>query len=134
MSKYPEAFEGVKCMMAVQPISFEVLVRTCAKVRLTNLGGRLIFPIVRQFINWQSKYPLHDMSPISYVKDIKVPTLFVQVRNDPWTEPIDITGFYEATTVEKELFWPEGLNHRFQGYQYFGDNPQRMLLWLKKWM
>ena len=134
MSNQPDAFRNVKCMVAVQPISMEVFVRTYAKKRFTPVGGKLLFPIIKQFVNWQSKYRLQDMSPASYVKDIKVPTMYVQVRNDPWTELSDITGFYENTRSEKEFFWLEGLTHRFQGYQYFGDNPEKMLWWLKKWM
>jgi fermentation-respiration switch protein FrsA (DUF1100 family) len=74
------------------------------------------------------------MSPASFVKDIEVPTMYVQTRNDPWTELSDIIGFYEKTRSPKEFFWIEGLTHRFQGYQFFGDNPEKMLWWLKKWM
>jgi pimeloyl-ACP methyl ester carboxylesterase len=134
MSKQPEAFKKVKCMVAVQPISMEVFIRTYAKKRLTTSGGRLLFPAIKFFANHQSKYRLEDMSPKDYVNDIKVPTLYVQVRNDPWTELSDIIGFYESTQAEKEFFWLEGLTHRFHGYQYFGDTPQKMLEWLKKWM
>jgi hypothetical protein len=121
-------------MVAVQPISMEIFVRTYAKKRLTVVGGKLLFPVIKFFVNMQSKHLLQDMSPRDYVKDIKVPTLYAQVRNDPWTELSDIQGFYEATPTEKEFFWIEGFMHRFEGYQFFGDNPQRMLDWLKKWM
>ena len=134
MSKQPEVFRNVKCIVAVQPISMEVFVRTYAKKRFTNVGGKLLFPIVKAFVNWQSTHRLEDMSPASYVKDIKVSTLYVQVRNDPWTELSDITGFYENTPSEKEFFWLEGFSHRFQGYQYFGYRPEKMLAWHKKWM
>ncbi len=134
MSKQPDAFRNVKCMVAVQPISMEVFVRTYAKKRFTDAGGRLLFPVIKKFVNLQSKYRLVDMSPAGYVKDIKVPTLYVQVRNDPWTELSDINGFYENTPSEKEFFWLEGFSHRFQGYQYFGYRPEKMRWWLKKWM
>ncbi len=134
MSRNAEKFRKVKCMVAVQPISMEVFVRTYLKRRFTSVGGILLFPLVKGFVNLQSKYPLSEMSPAGYVKDLKVPTLFVQVRKDPWTELSDITSFYENTPTEKEFFWLEGLTHRFQGYQYFGDNPQKMLEWLKRWM
>jgi hypothetical protein len=60
--------------------------------------------------------------------------MYVQTRKDPWTELNDIVGFYESTQAPKEFFWIEELNHRFQAYQYFGDNPEKMLLWLNKWM
>lgn len=134
MSKQPEKFRKVKCLVAVQPISMEVFVRTYAKKRFTPIGGRLLFPLVKKFVNLQSKYRLEDMSPSRFIKDLRVPTLYVQTRNDPWTEMSDIVGFYENTPSTKEFFWLEGLNHRFQGYQYFGDTPEKMLMWLKKWM
>jgi alpha-beta hydrolase superfamily lysophospholipase len=134
MSKHPDEFRKVKCLVAVQPISMEVFVSTYLKKRFTPVGGKLLFPLVKKFVDWQSKYRLEDMSPASFVKDIKVPTMYVQTRNDPWTELSDIMGFYENTRATKEFFWLEGLNHRFQGYQYFGDNPEKMLWWLNKWM
>jgi predicted alpha/beta-fold hydrolase len=134
MSKQPQAFKNIKCLVAVQPISMAIFVRTYAKKRLTAVGGKLLFPVIQFFVNLQSKHRLQDMSPRDYVKDLKVPTLYVQVRNDPWTELSDILGFYEATSTEKEFFWLESFTHRFEGYQYFGENPQRMMDWLKKWM
>jgi dienelactone hydrolase len=134
MSKNPEKFGKVKCLVAVQPIPYDVFVRTYAKKRFSALGSKLILPLVKRFVNWQSKYPLEDMSPAGFVKDIKVPTLYVQTRNDPWTELSDIMSFYESTRSAKDFFWLEGLTHRFQGYQYFGENPEKMLWWLKKWM
>jgi len=134
MSKNPDSFRNVKCLVAVQPISMEVFVRTYLKKRFTSAGGRLLFPLVKAFVNMQSKYPLENMSPAGFVKDIQVPTLYIQTRGDPWTEPSDTMGFYENTTTAKEFFWIEGLTHRFQGYQYFGDHPEKMLWWLKKWL
>lgn len=134
MSKQQDKFKKVKCLIAVQPISMEVFVRTYFKKRFTSFGAKLLLPLVKMFVNWQSKYRLENMSPARFVKDIKVPTLYVQTRNDPWTELTDILGFYEDTQTTKEFFWIEGLTHRFQGYQYFGDNPEKMLWWLKKWI
>ena len=134
MSKRPDLFKKVKCLVAVQPISYEVFVRTYLRKRFTPFGAKLFLPPIKKFFNVQSKYRLEDMSPSQFVKDITVPTLYVQTRNDPWTEMSDITGFYEDTRVEREFFWLEGLTHRFQGYQYFGEHPEKMLEWLKKWM
>jgi dienelactone hydrolase len=134
MSKQPHVFQNVKCMVAVQPISMEVFVRNYAKKRFTAVGGRLLFPAIKFFVNLQSKHHLQDMSPREYAKDINVPILYVQVRNDPWTELSDIEGFCASTRTEKDFLWLEGFTHRFEGYQYFGDHPERMLDWLKKWM
>ena len=134
MSKEPNKFRNVKCLVAVQPISMEVFVRTYLMRRFTSLGAKLLFPLIKMFVNMQSKYRLEDMSPAKFAKDIKVPTLYVQTRNDPWIEPSDILGFYKNTSEPKELYYLEGLSHRFQGYQYFGEHPEKMLEWLKKYL
>ena len=33
---------------------------------------------------------------------------------------------------DKKLFWIEGTDQRFQGYNYFGQNPKVMLEWFDK--
>lgn len=134
MSKEPSVFEKVKCMVAVQPISMEVFVRSYAKKILTLFGAKLILPMVKRFVNWRSKHPLEKMSPYEYVKDLKVPTLYVQARNDPWTELTDIQSFYDNTPEPKEFYWIENTKHRFESYSYFQKKPEKMLEWLEKWM
>jgi len=134
MSKEPNKNRNVKCLVAIQPTSMEVFVRTYLKRRFSPLGAKLLFPLIKIFVNIQSEHRLEDMSPADFVKDIKVPTLYVQTRNDPWTEPSDILGFYENTSAPKELYYLEGLSHRSHGYQYFGEHPEKMLEWLKKYL
>ena len=135
MSKEPDAFKNVKCLFAVQPISMEVFVRTYARKLLTPIGAKLLLPMVKKFIVWRGAHPIEKMSPREYVKDLKVPTMYVQARNDPWTELSDIQGFYEDTPDNpKEFFWIEGTTHRFESYSYFQDRPEKMLEWIRKWV
>jgi pimeloyl-ACP methyl ester carboxylesterase len=135
MSKQPEAFTSVKCLFAVQPISMEVFVRTYSGRLFTPLGTKILMPIVKRFIVWRGAHPLEKMSPREYVRDIKVPTLYVQARNDPWTDLRDIQGFYENTPDNpKEFFWIEGTTHRFESYSYFENQPAKMLEWIGKWV
>ena len=134
MSKGPAAFDKVKCMMLIQPISMEVFVRTYAKKILTPFGARIIFPTAKRFVNWRSEHPLEKMSPRDYTKDLKVPVLYVQARNDPWTDLNDILSFYNNTPESKEFYWIGNTKHRFESYGYFQDNPGKMLYWLNKWM
>ena len=134
MSKEPSVFAKVRCMVAIQPISMEVFVRSYTKRMLTPLGARLILPMVKRFVNWRSRYPLESMSPYLYVKDIRVPTLYVQARNDPWTELYDIQSFYDNTPEPKEFYWIEDTKHRFESYSYFQDKPEKILEWLERWM
>ena len=134
MSKKPEVFEKVKCLIAIQPISMEVFIRTYVKRIFTPVIARLLLPMIKKFVVWRGADPLEKMSPKEYVKDIKVPTLYVQARNDPWTELSDIQGFYEDTTEPKEFYWIEGTTHRFDTYKYFQDKPEKILEWLNEWL
>lgn len=134
MSKIPDAFNEVKCLMAVQPISMEVFISKYTKILFKSFGFKIIFPMVKKFVNLRSKYPLEKMSPSEYVKDLKVPVLYVQARNDPWTELSDIQSFYDNTPSTREFYWIENTYHRFESYSYFQKNPEKMLDWLQKWM
>jgi hypothetical protein len=134
MSKRPELFKGVKCLVAIQPISMEVFVRTYARKVLTPLGAKLLLPMIKKIIVWRGAHPMEKMSPKEYAKDLKVPALYIQARNDPWTELSDILSFYEATPGPKDFFWIEGTKHRFESYSYFQDKPEKMLEWLGKWL
>jgi alpha-beta hydrolase superfamily lysophospholipase len=134
MSKDPDAFKKVKTLIAIQPISMEVFVKTYAKRILTPFGARIIFPMVKRIVNWRSEHRLEKMSPRDYVKDLKVPTLYIQARNDPWTDLNDILSFYNDTPEPKEFYWIENTKHRFESYSYFQDNPGKIVDWLNRWM
>ena len=135
MSKNPEKFSKVKCLFAVQPISMEVFLRTYLSTFVTRVGAKLMMPMVKKLVVWLWAYPLNQMSPLEYAKDIKVPTMYVQARNDPWTELSDIQGFYDNTPDNpKEFFWIEDTRHRFDSYVYFQNKPEKMLEWLKRWV
>jgi uncharacterized protein len=135
MSKNPAAFMNVKCLFAVQPISMEVFIRTYIGKFITPVGVNILMPMIKKWVIWQGAYGLNKMSPMEYVKDIKVPTMFVQARNDPWTKLSDIRGFYNNTPDNpKEFFWIENTNHRFESYNYFQHKPEKMLEWLNKWI
>jgi pimeloyl-ACP methyl ester carboxylesterase len=130
MSKRPEVFGNVKCLMAVQPSSMLVFMRTYLGWLSAPLLAWLLLLAVKQFIRLRGARPLEKMSAKEYAKDIKVPTLFVQAIHDPWTELTDILSMYEATPGAKEFFWIERTSHRFESYSYFQDKPEKMLEWL----
>jgi len=135
MSKAPKAFKNVKCLFAVQPISMEVFIHTYAKQLLTPVGATLLLPGVKKIVVWRGAHPLEKMSPREYVKDVKVPTMYAQARNDPWTEMSDIQAFFEGTPDNpKDFFWIENTTHRFESYSYFQERPEKMLGWIEKWV
>jgi pimeloyl-ACP methyl ester carboxylesterase len=126
MSRDPEAFARARCLVAIQPISMSVFVRSYLRSTYTRLG-LMALPLTEGLRRWLGGHPLEEMSPRKYVKDIKVPTLYVQGRLDPWTELSDIEGFYQATQAPKEFWWLETTKSRPEAYQYVGENPQRLV-------
>lgn len=59
-----------------------------------------------------------------------MPTLVAQVRNDFLTRPSNVQEIFDTlSSRDKQLFWIEGTDQRFQGYNYFGKNPKLMLDW-----
>jgi dienelactone hydrolase len=135
MSKQPEKFAKVKELFAVQPITMEVFLRSYISKFVTRKGANCLMPMVKMWVIWLGAHPLEKMSPKEYAKDIKVPTMYVQARNDPWTELTDIQSFYDNTPDNpKEFFWIENTKHRFDTYVYFQDKPEKMLAWLARWV
>ena len=126
MSREPEAFARARCLVAIQPISMSVFVRSYLRSTYTRLGLAAL-PLTEGLRRWLGGHPMDEMSPRECIKDIKVPTLYVQGRLDPWTELSDIEGFYEATRAPKEFWWLEKTKSRVEAYQYVGEHPQRMM-------
>jgi hypothetical protein len=57
MSKQPEAFEKVKCLVLIQPISMEVFIRTYAKRLFSPFIAALLMPVVKKFVVWRGADP-----------------------------------------------------------------------------
>jgi pimeloyl-ACP methyl ester carboxylesterase len=96
MSKAPDRFSMARCLVAIQPISMFVFVRSYIRSTYPRLG-LMVLPLTELIRRWLGGLPLDGMSPRKYIKDITVPTLYVQGRVDPWTDLSDIRSFYEAT-------------------------------------
>ena len=61
---------------------------------------------------------------------VTVPTLVAQVHDDTMTRPQDVQDIYDAIPVsDKELYWIEGTDRRFDGYNFFGANPEVPIDW-----
>lgn len=122
LSNDPNRFSMARCFIAIQPISMSVFVRSYIKNTYTHLG-LIIMPLTMLIQRLFGGHPLGEMSPLKYVKDISLPTLYIQGRNDPWTDLSDIQGFYENTVAAKEFHWLETTQCRPEAYQYIGENP-----------
>lgn len=130
MSKRPEAFDRVGAMVAVQPISMKYM----AEKFIAMFGGGATLIDVDGAIRDAAGIGLDDMSPINALRDLKVPVLYLQVREDRMTNPADLEAILAATPTVSEMVWLEGPLHRFDGYNHFGHHPEKMLQFLNDHM
>jgi pimeloyl-ACP methyl ester carboxylesterase len=131
LSKGAAQVRDVRFLVAVQPVSAAVFVRQYLRAQYTPLSLPLA-GIVDWIDRQRGGYALAEMSPLAYARDIRVPTLYVQARLDRWTTAADTQSFYDATPAEKELWWIDGITHRFKAYNYVGEHPERILDFVKK--
>jgi pimeloyl-ACP methyl ester carboxylesterase len=126
MSRDPARFANARCLVAIQPISMSVFVRSYVRATYSRLA-LITLPLMERFRRWLGGHPLDEMSPRDYVTDITIPTLYVQGRVDPWTEPSDMQSFYDSTQAPKDFWWLETTTSRLEAYQYVCENPQPMI-------
>ena len=126
MHKHPDDFSHIQAFIALQPVSARPFVeRACEKAGVAN-GPEMFDSAVRRFHG----FGIDELSPIEHAGAVKVPTLVLQVHDDVLTKPSDVQTIYDnISAADKKLFWIEGTTLRFQGYNYFSDNPQMMLDW-----
>ena len=127
--RHPELFENVVSMMSPLPVSMTALM-----TRMATLQG------VEQYLEELDEAQKllggltnAEMGPHPFAPSVKMPVLFVQVKDDPWTTNEDGEKTFELLgSKEKEFFWIETTTRRFEGYNYFGENPDVMLNFFSK--
>ncbi|HEX7801611.1 MAG TPA: alpha/beta hydrolase [Pseudoxanthomonas sp.] len=126
MKKHPEEFKHIKAMIALQPVTPAVFVEKAVETqKIAN--GLERFDIA---FHKRTGFHLADVWPMEYARAVTVPTLVAQVRDDFLTKPSNVREIYDTlSSRDKKLFWIEGTDQRFQGYNYFGKNPELMLEW-----
>ena len=117
--------------VVIKPITVSVFFHSYLKDVYTPLSLFLI-PIVDRIVRWRGGYAFNEMLPGKFTGDIEMPTMYVQVKEDPWTELSYIQGFYDSTPGSEELWFIEGEMGRFDAYNYIGEHPDRMLAFIKK--
>jgi pimeloyl-ACP methyl ester carboxylesterase len=132
LSKGEKTVAGVKFLVAVQPISVSVFFHRYMSNVYTPLSLYLI-PIVDRFVQWRGGFAFREMTPLAYAKDVKVPTLVIQARKDPWFEVGDVEGIYDALAGPKEMWWIEGKMRRFEAYNHVCKNPEWIVAFAQKW-
>jgi alpha-beta hydrolase superfamily lysophospholipase len=112
-------YKNIKALIAIQPLGLAEFMKAMG--------------IPDFFIKRANKYNLKregvDLNEtcLPQVKNITVPTMLVQNKNDPWTNFDGVREYYDSLTVEKEMLWIDGEKKRFDAYEYFINYPEKML-------
>jgi pimeloyl-ACP methyl ester carboxylesterase len=132
MSRYPDEFAGVRCLVGSQPLS----PRFFSERQLERLGVPLErMADLEQAVKLITSMDFDQRSPVRAARDVKVPTLLYQVRDDAMTRPVDVQSIFDNIGAnEKDLFWIEGTTRRIDGYTHFSRDPARILGWFDRYM
>ena len=129
--RHPELFANVRCMLAPLAVSMKALM-----TRFATLQGVGEYLELMDFEQVKlGGFRNEEMTPHLFAPSVTLPTLCVQVKGDLWTHDEDgKRTFALLGSKDKEMFWIEGTTRRFDGYNYFGKHPERMLAFYEKYM
>lgn len=132
MKKYPEYFEEIKAMVLLQPISMQCFVNTFIK---SSELSSATYQYMDEKILEGTSFKLSDFDIVPYAPACKVPTKVLQVRKDQLTDISNVQQIFDGLdTQDKEMYWIEGTDQRFQGYNFLGKEPKEMLDWFAKYV
>ena len=132
MAREPSCFEGVRCLVGVQPLSVKGLMERV--LALSGVPAERIDELNRE-VKLATSFTLEEMTPLRAAKSIRMPTFICQVKDDLMCDPADVQAIYDdIPAADKELFWIEGTTRRWDGYAYFAKDPSRMLAWFDRYM
>lgn len=133
MHKWPEQFAHIEAALFLQPAPGRMLVEAAA--RRFKLDPEKTAKRVDERIFELSGFRLDEMTPTPYASSVTVPTMVCQLERDWLINRDDIQELVDRLdSTEKELFWIEGSDQRFSGYNYFGKHPEKLVGWFDQHM
>ena len=127
MSRYPDEFLDVRCLLSPQPVTPQVIIER----RLGRMGLADRLEQFDTLVRLRTSVGIRERVPQEWARSVKVPTYLYQVRGDVLTEPADVQTIFDNIPVaDKQLQWIDGTTARFDGYLEFQRRPQPMLEWL----
>ena len=131
MTRFPAAFDGVRCLVSPQPVTPRFIAER--RLAVMGLGGRL--DDFNTLLRLRTSIGLERRIPQEWARSVGVPTFLYQVRGDTLTDPRDVQAMFDNIPVtDKKLQWIEGTTARWDGYLEFQRRPQPMLDWFARHM
>jgi pimeloyl-ACP methyl ester carboxylesterase len=131
MTLFPEYFTDIKALILLQAVSGHAFVEKGAIDAGLDVGETT--KAFDERIHELTGFRLKELDPAPLAKNVKVPTLFAQVRKDSLIDTKDSQGIFDALGAEdKRMVWIEDTTRRFDGYNYFANKPAEMIDWFQK--
>ena len=124
MYRRPELFAGIKCFFGPLTVSMTAL--------MTSFAGLMGLDKYMELMDLEQLklggFTNGEMHPKKFA--------MAQVLDDDWTDnPRDAQDIFDnISSTDKELFWIKDTNRRFDGYNYFGIYPEKMIAFFNKYM
>ena len=127
-------YSNLKAMISIQPMDYGCFVR---ELGLPNF-------LIEDTNKTIKKLTDRDYNTISWrpsVREVNIPTLIIQNRNDGYLNETFVNGVYDDLRVEKEMLWvniPKKKGGKFPNraaaYDWLGENPDPILGWFNKYV
>ncbi|QLE79720.1 hypothetical protein FLM55_08220 [Francisella sp. Scap27] len=126
MSKNPKLYNSanVKALAITQPLAIR---KFYEKLGLSNEIIDSLKDVYKE-----KGVDLEKQNPLLFADKTIVPTLMLQNINDPWGEVEHSKQIFEKIPTEKEMIWIDEEAHRFVAYNWFNDNPEKLLSFFNK--
>lgn len=113
-----QKYSNIKALISVQPLRY---------LDYMKAMGIPDF-LTKRVNNYNMKRGGADLSDsfFQYVEKIKVPTLVIQNKNDPWTNMDAVQEYYDLLGGEKSLMMLDLEKNRAAAYDWLGTSPEQL--------
>jgi len=130
MTQFPEAFDGVRCLVGPQPVTMKIIIGR--RLALAGVPADGIDDLEERIV-LRTSIGFARRVPQEWARNVRVPTLLYQVHDDVLTDPGDVQTMFDSIPVaDKKLLWIHGTTRRWDGYLEFQRRPRPMLEWFEK--
>ena len=117
----------IKSMIAVQPLTYDYFIQNLGLPKfMTNAGSK--------YSKNKRNVDLTGDSFLPFAKDVKVPTMVIQNKNDNMTDLEMVEQYYDSLEVEKKYLSLDLEKKRAAAYDWLGKNPDEILEWFGKYV
>lgn len=119
------AYSNIRALIAVQPLLYPDFVRGLGIPAFLSRGAS---KVNRE----RTGIDLDTVSFLPHVKDIRVPTLVIQNRKDPWANLERVQQYVNELQVESDTRWLDLSKDRAAAYEWLGSNSHELVEFFDK--